>query len=92
MRIATMYRPATTYTANGRRKPHRVQAKMVCAHKADKKYHSLCHTHECDGTGVEHHQAAAEALLKRLKINGTVQRGKDYSYALGWDVITNQTR
>lgn len=86
MRIATMYRPATAYTINGRRKPHRVQAKMVCAHGEDLQHHSKCITHDCDGPGIEHHKAAAEALLNRLCISGAVSQGKDYATSLGWDV------
>jgi hypothetical protein len=84
-----MYRPATTYTINGRRKPHRVQAKMVCAHGEDLRLHSKCITHHCDGAGLEHHEAAALALLARLGIKGTVKHGKDYAAAVGWDVCQN---
>lgn len=92
MRIATMYRPATAYTANGRRKPHRVQAKMVCAHGDDLQHHSKCLTYDCDGTELCHHEAAANALLVRLGITGTVTKGKDYATSVGWDVLTNQAR
>ena len=91
MRIATMYRPATSYTINGRRKPHRVQARMVCCRGDNAVYHSKCIIHDCDGTGLEHHEAAALALLARLGIKGTVKKGADYAAAVGWDVINNQT-
>lgn len=88
MRIATMYYPATCYSANGRRKPHRVQAKMVCAHGDDKQYHSKQLTHASDTPGIDAHRAAAIALLDKLGINATVRQGKDYAAALGWDVAT----
>lgn len=91
MRIATMYRPATAYTIDGRRKPHRVQAKMVCAHGDDMRHHSKCITHECGGSGLEHHEAAALALLSRLGIKATISRGRDYATSVGWDVCHSST-
>ncbi len=90
MRIATMYRPATAYTINGRRKPHRVQAKMVCAHGENLCNHSKCITLDCDSPAIESHEAAALALLSRLGIAGTVKRGVDYATSLGWDVLANR--
>jgi hypothetical protein len=82
-----MYRPATAYTLDRRRKPHRVQAKMVCAHGDDLQHHSKCLIHDCDSPDLRHHAAAAQALLDRLGIKGAVKKGKDYSAAVGWDVV-----